>query len=323
MKINFVGNPNSGYVGEVSDETHLVRELRDLGHQVNFIPRDIWKASCDGLKDPNWDQYLTDLKSDISIICKWPHFDDSKYVDLLGIKSKAPVFYWVWDFMSDDPNENFNTEMAKASDVYLTNEGGSTAYYKFKAIPAYYFPYDCADSSIARYQTWDKEHDVVFFGNHFGKGDRVSWLKQVKDKIPLKIFSWNHEEWLKDGFDAYPAVYGEEFNKTVAKSKICLQFSVDDHNWGYWSNRTGKILLAGGFLLARYAPGMELFLRDGAEYFSSVDEMVEKIDHFLIADTEREQIAQRGREISERFSSKSRVRELVIFIERYLKGAFA
>lgn len=322
MRINFVGNNHAGVVGEVGDENHIVRELRDLGHEVNFIPRDIWKAHCDGYEhQPDWEQYLKDLKADINIICKWHHFTESKYVDLLGIASGAPVFYWVWDYMADDPNENFNTVMGKACDVYLTNEGGAITFYKLKGIPAYYFPFDCADNKIPTFKE-KKIYDVVFFGNHFGKGDRLDWLKGVKDKIPLKIFSFNYENWRKDGFDASPAVYGEEFNQVVAASKICLQFSVNDHSWGYWSNRVGKILLSGGFLLARYAPGMELFLRDGAEYFSSPEELVEKVDHFLLAEEERDIVSKRGSEIAERFSSQSRVKELSIFIERYLKGAF-
>jgi spore maturation protein CgeB len=116
-------------------------------------------------------------------------------------------------------------------------------------------------------------------------------------------------------------VYGDAFAQTVGQSAICLQFSVYDHCWGYWSNRTGKILTLGGFLLARYTPGMELFLRDGAAYFSSVDEAVEKIDYYLEHDKERHKIAKRGHEIGrDRFTSHARIEELGILIDRFLKG---
>ena len=44
MKINFVGAFNQpGYVGEISDETHLARELEEAGHIVCKIPRDEWR----------------------------------------------------------------------------------------------------------------------------------------------------------------------------------------------------------------------------------------------------------------------------------------
>ena len=118
----------------------------------------------------------------------------------------------------------------------------------------------------------------------------------------------------------YPAVYGDKFNLSVARSKIILGFSVEPNIWGYWSNRIGKTLLAGGFLLYQYAPGMELFLKDGAAYFSSIEEAREKIDHYLIADTEREVIARQGFQIGQHhFTSEQRVKELMILAERFIK----
>ena len=43
MKLNFVGNFSRGYVGEKADETHLVEEMKNLGHEVVMIPRDEWQ----------------------------------------------------------------------------------------------------------------------------------------------------------------------------------------------------------------------------------------------------------------------------------------
>jgi hypothetical protein len=44
MKINFIGSTTVGMTGEKADEVLLVEELRKQGQEVNFIPRDIWKA---------------------------------------------------------------------------------------------------------------------------------------------------------------------------------------------------------------------------------------------------------------------------------------
>lgn len=322
MKINFVGNDKNGYVGEVSDENHLVRELRSLGHDVTFVPRDVWKAYIDG--HPSKADWVLPRRVDINIMAKWPHFNDEKYVEGLRLVSGAPVLYWVWDYMADDNGPSFNSITAAAADLYLTNEGGlaDLAAYQSRGVKPYYFPFDCADMAIPTSMTSDYEYEVVFFGSKFGKGDRVEWLKAVKDQIDLTIFSWNWPEWEKEGFKAKPAVWGAEFNRTVARSKICLQFSVTDHSWGYWSNRVGKVLVAGGFLLARYAPGMELFLRDGAAYFSSPAELVTKVDYYLVHEGERKAIAQRGKDIGQdRFTSRARVKELTILMERFLKGA--
>lgn len=322
MRVNFVGNYQQGYVGEISDETHLANSLMEHGAEVQRVPRDIWKAFVDGETNPDWEKYLP-KKADINIICKWHHFNNGKYIKKLREMTKAPVFYWTWDFMYDNTSQDFvdwHKAMGEASDLLLTNEGGLISAYEASLINAYYFPFDVADEGITVYPHGNYKRDVAFFGSYLGQGDRVEWLRRINEEIPIKIFSWNFEEWEKEGFDAEKAVYGEDFNKAVSDTKICLQFSVNDHTWGYWSNRVGKTLLAQGFLLARYTPGMELFLKDGVGYFNSPEEAVEKIKYYLKNEKEREEIVRKGKYIGlQHFSSKQRTKELLIFIENYLK----
>ena len=310
--INIVGGNTVGYVGEKCDELLIADSFRRIGYKVNFVPRDQWKAFVDG-HEPNADWVLP-IESDINIICKWHHFNDSKYISKLREMSDAPVFYWTWDFMDYD---GFHYNMAEACDLLLTNDGVGRVP---KNIKHHYFPFDVADGSLDHFQT-EKIYDVVFFGSHMKKGDRVEWIKDINKKNHVTIFSWNYQEWQKEGLTAYPAVYGDEFSKVVAQSKIILQFSVNDHYWGYWSNRVGKVLTLGGFLLARYAPGMELFLRDGVEYFSSVEEANEKIDYFLHSPNSLREVQIRGQFIGrERFTVDQRIKDLSIVIERFLKG---
>lgn len=320
LVINFIGSFDRGYVGEVADETHLARELRKLGHLVQECPRDIWKGYCDGENSPDWTDHLPLENADINIICKWHHFNEGRYIDDLRTRTSAPVFYWTWDHM-DYNVEGFHYQMSKAADLLLTNDGMERVPSEIKW---HYFPFDVADASIP-VSFLDKKYDVVFFGSKLGQGDRVEWLTHLNQHYKVKIFSWNHEEWKKLGFDAEPAVYGAEFNKAVSQSRIIVGFNVNDHTWGYWSNRVGKVLLAGGFLLQRYVPGMELFLRNGADYFSSKEEMVNKVRYFLstAGKNHARVIAQRGYEMAnQRFSSAERIKDLNILIERYLEGAF-
>ena len=320
MTINFVGNFQSGYVGEQADQVHLAREMEALGHTVRRIPQDEWREYViDKVEQRPINIYKNiplDLKVDINIITKWHHFDDGSFISQLRIASGAPDFYWVWDSMQ---GEYWHLAMVMASDLYLGNDVRQGMYKGLKN--CYYFPFDVADGDLPRPQIReeDKKYDIVFFGSYISQGDRIEWLTEIDKTNPVKIFAWNYEEWRKAGFDAEPARYGLDFVQAVGESKVILGFSVERDCWGYWSNRVGKALSLGGFLLYQYAPGMELFLRDGVEYFSSVEEAREKIDHYLIAVTEREQIAKRGREIGERFTSKARVRDLMILIERYLK----
>lgn len=319
MIINFVGNFQNGYVGEVGDATHLAREMEALGHTVRRIPQDEWREHVlDGKDYPNVPK---DLTADANLICKWHHFYDGRFIDRLRIDSGvAPVFYWVWDYMWDQGVPDWHMSMIQTADLYLGNDVFHPAYKLTRN--KYYFPFDVADEEIAidnSEMKLEKIYDTAFFGSWIGQGDRQEWLKEINKTNPIKVFSWNHDEWPEE-FDVEPAVYGNDFAEKVAQSKVVLGFSVEPNSWGYWSNRAGKILTMGGFLLYQYAPGMELFLRDGVEYFSTIEEAREKIDHYLIADTEREQIARRGHEIGlERFTSSARAKELLILMERYLK----
>jgi len=311
MTINFVGNYQNGYVGEISDESHIARELESVGNKVVRVPRDVWKAHVDGYeKQPDW--VLPDENADINIVAKWPHFDHWKYVDWLRKMTNAPVFYWVWDYMNEFDPENWNVKMAIASDLYLTGEGGLIGKYREAGIPAYYFQMDVCDGNIKRFKDEEKKYDVIFTGSMIQKGHRRDWLVEINNQIPVKVFSWNYEEWAKLGLDASPAVYGEEYNKLVAQSKVVLGFNVEPNCYGYWSNRVGKVLRAWGYLLQEYAPGMESLVGYNADFFSSPGEAIAKAKNPKvyvnghIPDTHR-------------FTSAYKAEQLTQLIERFLK----
>ena len=321
MIINFIGNYQSGYVGEEADEVHLTRELEELGHKVQRVPRDIWKAVCDGETNPDWNNRLP-IKADINVICKWPHFNHSKYITKLKEDSGgAPVLYWTWDYMGWPVPPDWHKLMCMFADLHLTNEGGDIPIMRDHKVKARYFPFDVSDKCFNR-QVTNKMYDVAFFGSYIQQGDRIKYLTALKEYIPIKIFSWNWQEWVKAGFpDVEPPVYGYDFVKKVAQSRIILGFSVEPNCWGYWSNRVGKVLTVGGFLLYQYAPGMELFVGNGVDYFSSISEMKEKIDYYLISEKERNIIADKGYQIGRSyFTSERRIKDLVILIKRYLKN---
>lgn len=322
MIVNFVGSFTTGYVGETSDESHLAREIEALGHVVRRLPRDQWREHV--ISGTEFSGIPSDLKADINIVAKWDGFYDGSFARTLKSSSGgAPVFYWVWDFMQGEP---WHMEMVKAVDLYLGNDIYSGQYDKLKyEAPGwknnlYYFPFDVADGEIEVPYGITKTRDVAFFGSWIPQGDRQKWLQEINLNIPVEIFTWNVEAWPKTFAKVHPAVYGKDFVKEVLKTKICLGFSVNPSTWGYWSNRTGKILTVGGFLLYQYAPGMELFLRDGAAYFSSPQEAVEKIKYYLEHEGERDDISARGNFIGrERFTSAERVKDLMTLADRFIK----
>src|SRR3990167_10938436 len=117
MKLNFIGNFANGYVGEVGDATHLVREMRDLGHTVNAIPQDEWREYViEGSPKGKYKNVPEDLKADINIIAKWHHFYDGSFIRRLREENGAPVFYWIWDFMWDQGFPEWHIKMAQEAD---------------------------------------------------------------------------------------------------------------------------------------------------------------------------------------------------------------
>lgn len=321
MIVNFVGNYQQGIVGEEADQIHITREIEALGHTVQRVPQDIWREYVRGERNPDWDSKLP-IKADINIITKWHHFYDGSFVTKLREMTGAPVFYWVWDYMEDNGIPQWHMLMAKCSDLYLTNEYGiKNKYRSYGEVlkNLYYFPFDVCDGELPVYRSLQKPYEVVFFGSCIGQGHRIEWLEKINKEVPVTCFAWNHEEWTKRGFTAYPAVYGDIFNKMVSHSKVILGFSVNPDCWGYWSNRVGKIITAGGFMLYEYAPGMELMVGDAMEYFSSPEEAIEKIKYWVSHDEERIQREIQNRDLRNRFTSKTRIKQLMILADRFIK----
>lgn len=319
LNINFVGTFNKpNYIGEVSDETHIAREFERLGHTVNRIERDVWKAYVDG--EAIQGDWVLPKPSDINLIAKWHHFNDRKYVDRLRAESVAPVLYWVWDFMDNGGIPDWHAQMAVAADLYLSGEAGIFHKYKELGVSPYYFQMDVCDAEIQTFLPGNF-YDVVFTGSYEKQGNRIEFLREITRQIPVHIFAFNQEEWQNDGFDnTHPAVFGEDYNRLIADSKIVLGMSVEPNCWGYWSNRVGKVIAAGGFLLQEYAPGMEQFLPDCVEFFSTPQEAIEKINHFLGNPIEvglKKGVASRYKY---NFTSANKVGLLIKLMERYLKG---
>lgn len=321
MIINFIGNYQNGYVGEEADQVHITREMEALGHTVQRVPQDIWREYVRGERNPDWESKLP-IKADINFITKWHHFYDGSFVIKLREMTGAPVFYWVWDYMEDNGIPQWHILMAKSSNLYLTNEYGiKNKYRSYGEVlkNMYYFPFDVCDGDIPIYRPIKKEYDVVFTGSYLGQGHRIEYLKTINSVVPVTIFSWNYEEWQKQGFTAYPALYGSAYNELIAKSKVVLGFSVNPDCWGYWSNRVGKVIRAGACLLYEYAPGMELGIGDAADYFSSTKEAIEKIHFYLSHEDDRMKQEVKSHEESYRFTSAYRVKQLMIMAERYIK----
>lgn len=315
--INFIGNFGNGPHGEPSDESHLADVLISLGHEVRKIARDEWREYV--IENYPKDKYKVPeyLKADINIICKWHHFFDGSFIESLRELSGAPVFYWCWD--TCDLDIDWHAKMAASADLYLSGELGRARDFRTHGIRFYYFQMDVVkDSQQIKMTNLNDQikYDVVYLGSCDNQAGRLDLLKEINKEIPVLVWGEKKEDWKREGFTANHAVFGVEANRIMAKSKIVLGTSGDPNLYGYWSNRIGRTLYNRSLLLQQYAPGMENFLHDWADYFSDAKEAIEKIK-FYLASSQR--WTARNYYDYNLFTSNQKMKDLTIFIDRYLK----
>lgn len=320
MNILFIGNYALGPGGEPADETHIVRELELQGHTVYRVPRDEWREYViEGFPKEKY-KVPENITVDIAIICKWHHFYSGLFIESIKDKYKCPVFYWVWDYMEGNSVDDWHMKMAKEADLYLSGEIGLAHYYHNNDIKFYYFQFDSTDE-FPRMHSNEKLYDVVFLGSCTNQNGRLDLLKEINKRVKIQIFAPDYEQWRKEGFSAAPPAYGWDFNRIISKSKIVLGTSAGANCFGYWSNRVGKVLGAGGFLLQKFTPGMETVIGPACEYFSTPDEAIEKIHYYLNNEGAREKVISNNILLNpSRWYSSFKVQQLIILLERYLKG---
>jgi spore maturation protein CgeB len=140
--------------------------------------------------------------------------------------------------------------------------------------------------------------DVSFVGQYMNdRADSLNYLC-TSQKLNLRIygFGWQSHAVPKRLRQLFcgPAI-GDDYAKVVCASKIVLGFL--NHKVGdTFTTRTFEIPACGGFLLAeRTSMHQKLFVEDSeAVFFSSNEELVDKVNFYLANENERERIAKAG-----------------------------
>jgi spore maturation protein CgeB len=147
-----------------------------------------------------------------------------------------------------------------------------------------------------------KDIDVVFIG-HAEKDDRLEYITYLLQRgVSLRVFGYDRywRRYLaRDVFDRLPPIKpacGEEYARTVLRSKICLAF-YSTANRDDCAYRVFEIPACGGFLLARDTPLMRNLYEQGkeADFFDSPRDLYDKIQYYLKYEEQRQRIARQGR----------------------------
>ncbi len=139
--------------------------------------------------------------------------------------------------------------------------------------------------------------DVTFIGTGYDP-ERARYLVALNEHLVLKVWGLGWEPWRdKLSWGGRP-VEGAEFAAVCSSSKIVLGIN-PERAWGgtgYTSDRTWMVMLAGGFLLAQFSPGLAEMLRDGVHcaWYDDVESCINRCFHFAANAVERQTIRAEG-----------------------------
>lgn len=144
--------------------------------------------------------------------------------------------------------------------------------------------------------------DVVFVG-HYENDERVEYLKAIA-RAGHRLRIWGHGcDWnpvlikipeLKNQVPVRP-VWGDEYNKALCGAKVALSF-FSKLNRDTYTRRSFEIPASGVFMLSPYSDDLESLFVPGveAEYFGSVDDILEKLQIYLADEAKRNFVAKNG-----------------------------
>ena len=170
--------------------------------------------------------------------------------------------------------------------------------------------------------------DLIFIGT-YDDDYRLEFLERLcQAGYNLKIYGngWGSIDkgysLYKSGAIQFLAPSCLEMAKAMCASKIALGF-LREHNKDMQTMRTYEIPACGVFMLHKRTNEVaELFLEgEEAEYFESYDEMVAKIDIYLLDDKRREEVAKRGYQkvINADYTYSNRIKDIINIYNEFKK----
>ena len=256
MKILVIGNFGYGWDGSVCDEEHIAGVLEQLGHEVMRWQREDFIGYKENV-----------YNADFTLVAQWDGYPKDLWQYLPG-----KIVYWAFDYQAD--GQEWHETLVKQADLYLSKRIADSKYPNWQ-----WLSQDFAPNFLDKYKGSIKQDiDVLFTGSYLPWAtERNETLKAVEDKFNLVIHSVN--EW--PGFkDVRPPIMDDGLPELYARAKVILSI---DHTIeaGYWSDRNAQIMACGRRPLFRYVPLSESTFHNNVDYFYSVEDCLEQIQHIL------------------------------------------
>jgi hypothetical protein len=205
--------------------------------------------------------------------------------------------------------------LLKQIDVFFMSSGGDCLKeYFMEGKPkraAYYFN-PCDPDFIADHnKPVEKTREIVITGTPgFAKNERISLVEYLLTRndvcfyggielLPLRKKNRLIYLWRKFiGAPVSPWIRGEQYVSVIRSAKIGIGASAFNHVDKYTSDRMTHYLSLGTFYLPLYFPSLEMLFDIGTEVicFHSIEDLDQKIAHYLAEPQEREAIAKRAQQ---------------------------
>lgn len=164
-------------------------------------------------------------------------------------------------------------------------------------------------------QDWRSE---IFFIGHWEPRTERYLRSLVQGRLPVSVrgVGWQKVDGkgLPKGVFKSGPIFGEDYVKAINAGKIGLGI-VSEYNRNATAARAFEIPACGTMLLAMRTDVLETLYEDGKEaaFFDNEDELVEKASYYLNNDSERRNVAMRGRErcIANKCTWMDRVSEML------------
>jgi len=166
----------------------------------------------------------------------------------------------------------------------------------------------------------DKEIDISFIGTYEKeRADIILWLGSSGFKVVVYGNGWSSLVSKSQNITIMnKAILNEEYVRVINNSKINLGF-LRKINRDQVTSRTMEITGCGGFLLAERTPRHSALFSEGeeAEFFSSKEELMKKIEYYLNNFGEIQRISKNGRDrcLRSGYDMKSQISNIFKYLE--------
>ncbi|MGC6475731.1 MAG: glycosyltransferase family protein [Parvibaculales bacterium] len=198
----------------------------------------------------------------------------------------------------------------KAVDMSFVTTAGQAFAELQEQVPNLYFIPNAVDKRVENENIFTKTnqtHDVFFsVGSYKGSPERVDKALELARWVPRANYNYF-------GFGGVPSIWGMRYFAEMARSRIGLNFSRFEDHYLYTSDRLAHYMGNGLLTVLDRASGLEhFFTNDEALFFSSLEELAEKLEYYLAHDDLRQKVAQAGHDKIHAIHSVEQVCQYII-----------